>query len=91
MIPKITQAHIDAAKAAGACSVPYKVGTLITDLSAEHAEWIEKNLPALAKTAASAIRIPGLRGIMPLSLLIGPPGDGYGSGYGYGYGSGSGR
>ena len=78
MIPKVTQAHVDAAKQAGACSIPYEVGTLLTAIMQKHLVWIEESLPDLASEIAATVTIPGMRGVLPLSLL--------GSGYGYGYG-----
>jgi hypothetical protein len=90
MIPVITQAHLDACRAAGACGdgLQYKPGTPLSDILPEHLLWIDKALPQLAKEwSAQACKELGIksRQPMPLALL-----SGYGYGYGYWYGDGSG-
>ena len=88
----VTEEHLAAAKAAGACSEAMRdlrVGMDLSDVSREWLEWAEEHLPKMAcDVARQAVRESGVRvrGTVPLSML----GYGSGSGYGSGYGSGDG-
>lgn len=76
-IPTITQEMIDAAKAAGACKVPYKVGQPLSDLTGAHARWAEDNI----QEQVEVLNLP-----VPLwAIILGGGGYGYGGG---GYGDG---
>ena len=83
----VTAEMIQVAKLAGACNVPYRVGTAIADVAHAHLAWAEFHMPAIAREIAHKFTIPGRRGDVSLALFSG---SGYGDGDGSGYGSGSG-
>lgn len=75
----VTQAHLDAARRAGACDDAlrrYKVGTPIWEIDRDHLVWIEAALPDLAREIVALAAQSFVRGSVPLSML----GDGYGDG-----------
>jgi hypothetical protein len=91
----ITQQHIDMARKAGACSVKYKVGQPITDVSASDLKWMQEKFPAESESLAVALAHDmkfEVRGKIALAIFGYGDGDGYGDGYGedYGYGDGEG-
>ena len=79
----ITAEMLQAAKLAGACSVPYRAGTPIAAVAAEHLAWVTTQMPEIACEIACSFLVPGRRGDIPLYLFAGS-GSGYGSGYGDG-------
>ena len=51
----ITQEHIDACKAAGACNVPYNVGQPLSAVSNAHMKWARENIPDVLKALEASI------------------------------------
>ena len=91
----LTQAHLDSARAAGACEEAlrkYVAGTSLDEISLEHLVWAETYLPDIChRIEVDASRaIVGLVGWLPLSFLLLPRRLSYGHGYGHGYGDGDG-
>jgi hypothetical protein len=89
----ITQAHLDLAKSAGACGDglrKYPPGTPLSKIAATDLDWVEANLPDLARSVTARASQTLARGTLPLRMF----GDGVGYGvrlrlrlgYGDGYG-----
>ncbi len=92
----VTEAHLQAATAAGACGERarlYPPGTSLHEVSQEDLAWVEENMPDLAALLSCELARGNTlvrRGVPPLSGYGDGYGSGYGDGYGYGYGYGDG-